>query len=102
MTNNQEFFCNHCKRETLFFLESDLLWYCDECGNVLDSIPKEEQDSEDELGYELEIELDMPVIRCPVCNNLVRVDEVVDGLYCPICFEDLSEKLDEVYEEDED
>lgn len=94
MPNNQEFYCKHCGKETLFFLESDMLWYCDECGHVLDSIPDDEHEFEDEV--------DLPVVRCSSCNNLVRVDEIVDGQYCPICYEDLSEELEEVYEENED
>lgn len=94
MPNNQEFYCKHCGKETLFFLESDMLWYCNECDNVLDSVP------EGEMGFENE--LDLPVVRCPFCNNLVQVDEVLEGQYCPICFEDLAEELEEVLEKNED
>lgn len=94
MANNQEMFCNHCRRNTTFFLESDLLWYCDECGNVQDSIPLEDIDEE----YE-EYDITGEVIRCSFCHNLVEISELEEGRLCPICFEDLSEQLEE-YEDD--
>lgn len=94
MANNQEMYCRHCRRYTLFFLESDLLWYCDECGNVYDSIPDDEIDDEDLDDYEVG-----EVIRCPLCNNLIETDDLVDGYLCPVCFEDLSGDLDDDDEE---
>lgn len=99
MANNQEFYCNHCKKETLFFLESDLLWYCDECGNVLNSTVDDDMELEFE---EYEDMAKLPVIRCPFCNSLVRIDEVENGRYCPICYEDLLEEINEVLEKNED
>lgn len=104
MANNQEFFCNHCKKTTLFFLESDLLWYCDECDNVLDSIPAE--DIEDEYEEELieqASENDEVIFRCPHCRKLVSLDTLEDGYLCPVCFDDLSDRVDSLgYEYDEE
>lgn len=99
MANCEEFFCNHCKRETMFFLQSDLLWYCDECENVLGSWPIEEE------FEEVDIEEDVVVIKCPNCNNLVNVDELEGDYLCPICFEDLGytmEKMGYFYDEELD
>lgn len=90
MANSEEMFCNHCRRNTTFFLESDLLWYCDECGNVHGSIPLE--DIEDE---EFDEDIVGEVIRCSFCHNLVEVAELEDGFLCPVCFEDLSNQLEE-------
>lgn len=103
MSNNREIYCKHCGKETLFFEDSDMHWYCDECEEVLDSIPQGEDDELD-LDCELDFcdELDFPVVRCPSCNNLVSAEDVVDGQYCPICYEDLSKELAEVDEKNED
>lgn len=94
MVNNQEMYCRHCKKNTLFYLDSDMLWYCDECENVYDSIPDDEINDEDyeydEIGE---------VIRCPYCNNLIETEDLVDGELCPVCFEDLSDRLEEDGEE---
>lgn len=138
MANNQEMFCEHCKRHTLFMLESDLLWHCDECGHVHGSIPSdwmEEEEFEDcgwfasgddedididdlddedidadnlddediDVGDINDEDMDMEymdidagdIIMCPLCNNLAAVDELVDGYLCPICLEDLSDKLED-------
>lgn len=94
MVNNQEMYCKHCGRNTTFYLESDLLWYCDECENVYGSIPV--GDIEDEMYDEDMIGV---VIRCPYCHNLVEIDELEDGYMCPICFEDLSGQIEEHDEE---
>lgn len=98
MVNNQEFFCNHCRRNTTFYLESDLLWYCDECGNVLHSIPDEIEEDDDEYFMD---EMEQEVIKCPFCNNLIAEDELEDGYLCPICYEDLSGKIDEIEDDGE-
>lgn len=90
MSNNQEFFCNHCNRNTIFFLESDMLWYCDDCGNVLDSLPMESELEEDDTLIENEQSL---VIRCKGCNNVISVDSLVEDTLCPVCFHDLSDML---------
>lgn len=121
MVNNQEMYCEHCKRHTLFMLESDLLWHCDECGNVYGSIPsdwvEEEEfedygwsdsgDDEDIDGEDIDVgdmddedydieDIDVgDIMMCPLCNNLVAVDELVDGYLCPICLEDLSDRLED-------
>ena len=94
MANNQEFFCNHCKRETTFYQESDLLWYCDECGNVLGSFPAEEYD---DWGYDFD---ESGLIHCPYCNNDVQIEELIDGVLCPVCCEDLSEEVEDYSEDD--
>lgn len=92
MVNNQEMYCAHCKRTTLFFLESDLLWYCDECGNVAESQPYDENEEEDFDSREEDEEEEM--IHCPFCNNLVSIASLADGDMCPICYEDLSGELE--------
>ena len=88
MANCEDYFCNHCKCETMFFLQSDLLWHCDECGNVLGSWP--DDDIED---FDLE-EIDVGIIRCPECNNLVNIDELEEDYLCPICFEFLGDEME--------
>lgn len=88
MTDNQEMYCSYCGRD------SDLLWSCEECGNIYDSIPSDEVDDEEVDDYEIG-----EVIRCPLCDNLVETVELVDGCLCPICFEDLSEDLEDSDEE---
>ena len=125
MANNQEMYCVHCRENTLFFLESDLLWHCDECGNVYGSIPADE-DFEDEESWDEDFEDEESededyadedfwdedfedeelwdgdigeVIKCRYCNNLVAVDDLVDGYLCPICFDDLSGELEDFDEE---
>ena len=84
MPNNQELFCNYCKKKTLFFQEPNLLWYCDECGNVLDSVSLEEL-AEEEMGESL--------LRCPTCHNIIAISEIITGSVCPICFEELSKEV---------
>lgn len=98
MVNNQVFYCNHCKRNTTFYLESDLLWYCDDCGNVLDSIPDEIDEEDDEYFMD---EADQEIIKCPFCNNLVSMDELEDECLCPICYEDLIGNIGEIENEGE-
>lgn len=88
MTNNDERYCEHCNRETTFYQESDLLWYCDECGNVYESTTilnksKEELEEEKE-DFEY---LYGPSIRCPSCHNLVATNDLDDDRLCPTCFE---------------
>lgn len=97
MANNQEMYCRHCKEMTLFFLESDLLWHCDECGNVYDSIPDDEIE-EMEDGYFDDYDVG-EVIKCPCCNNLIEMDDLEDGYLCPVCFEDLSDIVEDSDEE---
>lgn len=129
MANNREMYCEHCRRHTLFFLESDMLWYCDECDHVYGSIPDDEDfwdedfaDDEDDEAFEEEDlwgdenddeELEdedfwdddfvdgdnTEVIKCRNCNNLIAMDELVDGYLCPVCFDDLSSKLEDFDEE---
>lgn len=94
MADYRGLYCRHCRKHTLFFMESDLLWYCDECGNVYDSIPADEMDDEAYGDYEIG-----EIIRCPLCNNLIETDELVDGCLCPVCFEDLSKELRDYNEE---
>lgn len=76
MVSIREMYCAHCKRIMLFFLESDGLWYCDECGNVADSEENEE---------EIDLEEDEEIIRCPFCDSLVSVDFWASEGKCPFC-----------------
>lgn len=46
MVNNRVMYCTYCKRATLFILESDLLWYCDECGNLAENQPYDEEEED--------------------------------------------------------
>lgn len=94
MPNNEERFCEHCKRETTFFLESDLIWYCDDCGKPFGSFP---------LLYdeELEVALDEfeeefgPAIYCASCGNFVLVEEIIEDAICPYCAEILESELED-------
>lgn len=97
MANNREFFCNHCGTHTLFFLDSDLNWYCDECGRRLDNNMQENEDNmlnmEDELEIEEVEEDEEQIFRCPSCDTLISVETLVDGYLCPVCLADVSEKV---------
>lgn len=102
MTNNMEAYCKYCKENTLFLLESDLLWHCDECGNILDSVPEDEFE-------EYEDDMEQTIIRCPHCGSIFGIDEVVmeeDEMECPICFDDITDYVgelrDSLEEEDEE
>ena len=66
-----------------------------ECENVLGSIPHDEHEGADEI-----YDFDMPVVRCPECNNLIGLDELIEGQYCPVCFEDLEKEFLAVNEEE--
>lgn len=44
MADNQEMYCRHCGKNTLFTLESDRLWYCDECENIYESISDDDEE----------------------------------------------------------
>lgn len=89
MANNEERYCKVCGRTTLFFLESDLLWYCDECDNVFgtnDTVEESDFDEfEDEKGESL---------VCPSCKNFVAVKDVLGDGMCPICLEELDNELE--------
>lgn len=90
MVNNEERFCKVCGRITLFFLQSDLLWYCDECDNVWgtnNAIKKSDfSELEDENGESL---------ICPSCNNFLTVEDVLEDGMCPICLKELEHELEE-------
>ena len=88
MANCKEYFCNHCKCETMFFLQSDLLWYCDECENVLGSCT---DDNIDDFDFE---EGDAELIKCPDCSHLVNIDKLDKNYSCPICFEFLGDEIE--------
>ena len=89
MANCEEYFCNHCKCETMFFLQSDVCWSCDECGNVLGSWPEDDNIEDLEFGVN-----DVDIIRCPECNNLVNIDDLEDDYLCPVCFEFLGDEIE--------
>lgn len=136
MANNREMYCEHCGRDTLFFQESDMLWYCDECDHVYGSIPDDDDFWDDDFADDDDEELDGEkfddddfwdddfadadddelddddfwdddfanwedgeVIKCRNCNNLIAIDDLVDGYLCPVCFDDLSSKLENFDEE---
>lgn len=58
MANNREMYCEHCGRDTLFFQESDMLWYCDECDHVYGSIPDDDDFWDDDFADDDDEELD--------------------------------------------
>lgn len=103
MANCKYLFCGHCKCETLFILQSDLLWYCDECDNVSGSYPKDEID---DLYCDEDFTLDdVDIIRCPECGKFINVYGLDNDYLCPDCFEDLGselEKIGYVYNEEYD
>lgn len=72
----------------MFFLRSDLLWYCDDCENVLGSRP-------DDNIEDLE-ESDAEIIRCPECNNLVDIENLEEDYLCPICGEFLGDEMEKI------
>ncbi len=100
MANNQEMYCEHCKKNGLFMSESDLLWNCDECGNAYRSIPPDQIEDEGfgGSGYidsgDLEDIDGGDIIMCPFCKNLFEIDELIEGYLCPACLEDLSGRLE--------
>lgn len=108
MVNNREEYCNICKKNTMFFLESDLLWYCDECGNVEGAIPFSDEedenysmtDSDEEDFYEIsDGDENSIIIRCPTCNNWIQFNmDDEEDVFCPICYEDLSGEIEDVSE----
>lgn len=93
MANNEERYCEHCKRNTLFFWESDLIWYCDECGNPFGSHPlirdKELEEALDEFEEEFG-----PAVYCETCGNFVCVDEILEESICPYCADTLDMELE--------
>ena len=104
MTNNKKFYCNHCKKNTLFFLDSDMKWYCGECEMALNSLDGSTCDifefMDEELEYEEEFE---QIFRCPHCKTIISEASVLDGYLCPVCLEDVSEQVGLLeYDVDED
>lgn len=92
MTNNEERYCKVCGRETLFFLDSDLLWYCDECGSVFGANPKINQEDMDDYFLE---DNDEETLICKTCYNIILIEDVLEEGLCPICFNDLDMELSE-------
>lgn len=104
MTNNEERFCNICNKYTLFILESDLLWYCDECDSVFGSNSTWDKDELDEAIKEFESD-NGDAILCSHCNNLVAIKKVLDDGICLICGEEVDEELEKrgyIYDEDKE
>ena len=93
MANNEERFCNHCGSETLFFLESDLIWYCDECGNPFDSEPVMDMDSDEYQDALEEFEEEFgEAIYCRHCGNFITVEDALEDEICGICGEQIDEE----------
>lgn len=92
MANVEERYCNHCKRETMFFQGFDLLWYCDECNQIFGSYPimEDEQIKQELEDYELEYG---EAVYCKTCGNFVLLRDVVDDGVCPYCTDDLETEL---------
>lgn len=89
MANNEERYCKVCRRITIFFQESDLLWYCDECDNVFGT-----NDTVDESDFD-EFEGDNgESLICPSCKNFIVVEDVMGNGMCPICLEELDDELE--------
>lgn len=100
MANNEERFCEVCGRTTLFCLQSDLLWYCDECDNVWGT----NNIVEDADFAELEDEEGI-FLKCPLCNNFITIEDILDDGMCPICFEELDYELETrgyIYDEEKE
>ena len=94
MTNNKASYCKVCGKETTFCLESDMLWYCDECEYVEDANIGFENDEEfQEKLEEFEIE-NGEAIYCKHCNNFCILKDVLENGSCPICSEELESELD--------
>lgn len=101
MVNNQEFFCSYCKKKTLFFLESDFVWYCDECDNPLDD--SVEEITEDTIDFDemdwveefenSDFEKGEKIVRCPYCEEVIAVNELVENNLCPFCLERIAENM---------
>ena len=92
MVNNQEFFCSYCKKKTLFYMESDFIWYCDECDNPLGERIEEFTDDIidfDEMDCMDDFENCEKIIRCPYCKELIAMNELVDDNLCPFCMESI-------------
>ena len=91
MSNNEERYCHHCNKETLFMWNSDRIWYCEECGKPYGSYPimdMETQEFQDSLAdYEEE---NGPSVYCTDCGNFHTVEEILDSCFhlCPISGDD--------------
>jgi ribosomal protein L37AE/L43A len=92
MANNEERYCNHCERETTFYLGSDLIWECDDCGNPFGSQPIMDTDSQEfEDALEEFEEENGESIYCTNCGNFSTIKESLENEVCPICAEELDE-----------
>ena len=66
------------------------------------TLPEEQDCGSDEEDLLEDVCSNLPVVRCPICNQLVREDELEEGKHCPMCFEDLSNLVDEAWTEMEE
>ena len=94
MANNEERFCEHCNKNTTFFLESDLIWYCDECGKPFGSYPLIKDEELEDALEEFE-EHYGPAVYCGTCGNFVCVEDMIEDAICPYCAEELDLELEE-------
>lgn len=92
MANNEDRYCNHCKRETTFYQESDMLWYCDECENPYGSEPLLDINSDEfeELLEEFE-ENNGPSIYCKNCGKFITIESAISDNCCSTCGEEIDE-----------
>lgn len=90
MANNEYLYCNVCLEETLFFLQSDLLWYCDKCDCVLGTKINLNED----YFYEFENENEESIL-CPSCKNYIYLEDIINDGICHICLYQLEDELEE-------
>lgn len=91
MANNKEAYCTVCNSYETFFLESDMLWYCDECGRVEGTKSKfRDEESFQEALEEFEDRYG-EAIFCKSCNNFNALEGVVLEGVCGECFNELDE-----------
>ncbi|MBR3771847.1 MAG: hypothetical protein IKL07_06225 [Clostridium sp.] len=102
MPNNEERFCEHCNKKTTFFWESDLIWYCDECGKPFGSYPLIREEELEDALEEFE-EHYGSAVYCGTCGNFVCVEDIIEDAICPYCADELDLELENkgyIYDEE--